>query len=344
MGLADPHVRVETVRRQAVAVGLLLAGEHQSAQLLRGKGVSGPLLENPFFEEVSAVDVGQHLGDHLQPQLQDAGPFLCRQLLHQAMDHQGFAKDGGGFRQGHGVFDVVDGLLGQLGVVIAVSQLVGQGGDVVQGAGEVQENPAFLQGVAIGAEGAAHLPLSGQPIHPAGLEGLVCVGGQVFAEASEQPEDHSLGLLGREAAAGLAQGGEEVVEGQAPWVAQQDGLVPQIAVQDREPLPDSGQHGRQGFRLQAAVGQGFRQGRRIAPELAQGQHLPLDGVQGEGRLGGDGRVGGPLGLIGPFPLGGAGGGGQGPNLREGQLPGALRAFIGECQLCGNLAVQQLPGR
>ena len=120
------------------------------------------------------------------------------------------------------LFGHAEGKARQAAVVPGVAQLMGQGAHVGEGAGEVGQHAALIQGVQLGAESAAALAVPGIHVDPAVFKGMVDEGRHVGGELAHFGQQLFPGFLDGMGLGGIALGGdgrEQIIEGQAVLVA-----------------------------------------------------------------------------------------------------------------------------
>ncbi|MCG3141894.1 MAG: hypothetical protein HDKAJFGB_03235 [Anaerolineae bacterium] len=102
MRFRRPHVRVQRVRVQTVAVGFLLRVRHEFAQFLDRPFARATPLEYALFKQKAARNIHHDLTRALQRIFQNRQLFLRVRLTQRRLFHNRFAKDARRFRQRHG--------------------------------------------------------------------------------------------------------------------------------------------------------------------------------------------------------------------------------------------------
>jgi hypothetical protein len=162
-----------------------------------------------------------------------------------------------------------------------MAKLVRHGGDLVQGAVEVAEDPRLLDRGHVHAERPAHLAAAHLGVDPSLVKGPPRQDLELRGEGPEVPEDELARLLPREDAIRGAHGGEEVPPRKA-LLAQLGRLGAEVAPEGREGVPHRREH-----RLQARPVdvRPIQRGVKAIPAAAtpgESVGLPLDAVHGRG--------------------------------------------------------------
>ena len=127
MGLADPHIGVQTAMIQAIAVALLLRLFHDLAQPVGAQELLLPQLQHLIFKFESGVDIADDL--RLAPELifQQAQPFfLGGSLGYRRGKQQALIEGGGSFRHRHSIAFVQRAMMMNTPVVIGMAQFMSQ--------------------------------------------------------------------------------------------------------------------------------------------------------------------------------------------------------------------------
>ena len=182
-----------------------------------------------------------------------------------------------------------------------VTQFVGKGHHIGEHAVEIGQNAALADFFHTGAECAAPLAAAGEEIDPCIVKCSADHLSQFIIKGRELLQQVCFGILGGKGGGGRAHGGEQIVPRQAVLVAQRLGLGFQILPELGAVLVHGAEHGVQSFLLHIGVLQSPLQRGAIAPKLALGDGLQLDGVQGVCHRLLDGIIAGKLCLVGILP-------------------------------------------
>jgi len=144
--------------------------------------------------------------------------------------------------------------------VKAVPQLVRDGAHLVEGAVEVAQHSALLDGCHTHAERAAALAFALFRVDPSVIEGAFCERAQIRRESAEVLQHKSRGLLKRVDLVGPAQGSKDVPPGEF-LLAQLERLGLEVPAEHRERAPHGLQHGLEWSSCQCAP-HPVRSGRR----------------------------------------------------------------------------------
>ncbi len=131
------------------------------------------------------------------------GQLLLRalRLLKQGAAHQGLGKDGGSFGQRHGVAALAHGQIADEPVVPGVAELVGEGDDVIHGAGVGDKDPRLHRFGKLGTVGPGAPVWGGCGINPSLLRHHAGKVPHLGIEAGERLGDDGDRLLERDLAA-----------------------------------------------------------------------------------------------------------------------------------------------
>ena len=260
------------------------------------------MVKDHGLEAVAGVNIADNLGDVLQLGLHQRHFFLrvLSGVNGSSHDHT-FVEGGGSLRQRHRVIPVQGPMAGQTLVVEGMAKLVSQGHQVREHSVEVGQNTALTQALHTGAECAASLAVPGIEVNPGVVKGSGHHVGKLLVKPGKQVHQIIPGILGGVLLAGLAHRGEQVVPGQAVFVAQGLSLGPEVLPEFGQVLVHGGEHGIQRLPLHVRLLQSPVQGRIVAPQLAVGNGLQLDGVQAVSHRVGNALVAGQFRLIGVLP-------------------------------------------
>jgi len=324
----SPHVGVEEVFIQAVAVGITLCLKHQFGQFYGGEVALLALFEDIAFKEEAAGDVFHDLRGTLEAFFEEAEFFAAGGVLLGGLLDDGFAEDGRGFGEGHGHTALERGAVAEAEVVVGVTKFVGEGGDTAEG-GFIVVQDAGLVLAETGAEGTVALAFSRGSVNPlftVGAEGEVA---HLFAVGAELLGDEGFGFCPRPFASGFADGGEEVVPGEGFGTAEDFSLGAEVAAEVREGLVRGGKHGVKGSTVNSVVEAGAVERRRPTPACAEDVSFVLDAVHGGGKRDFDGFPGGEFGCVGIASGFRVAVGGEGANGTHGEGDGFGAGSWGE---------------
>ena len=283
MALAHPHIGMQAVVIQAVAIALLLGFQHELAEGIRIHEHLLAALKDHLLKAEAGVNVADDLGSVLQLGF-DQGDLLrlVRCLADSRGHYHTLVKGGGSLRQRHGVVVVQRAVILDALIVEGMAQFVGQSDHIGEHTVKIGEDTALAQAFHTGTECAAGLAISGIEVDPGVVIGGRYHLGQFTVEFGEQVDQIFPGVLGGELGGGSAHGGEQIIPGQTVFMSQCFALGLQILPELGQILVHSSQHGVQGFPLHVGVLQRPLQGRGVATELTIGNSLQLDGIQGKG--------------------------------------------------------------
>ena len=233
MRLHGPHVGVELVGVQTVAVGLALRGKHEVVQFLDAEFALGPLFEDAGLQKEARVDVHHDLRGVLQERVQHGQPVGTGGPIKGGGRHESLAEDACRFGQWHGCRTLGGGTVGQVDVVIRVAKFVGKGLDAVETVGEVHEDTGLVTPDAH-AEGAVPFAVPWFGVNPSFTHCPAGDSGEAVGIVREAIDDEGLGLRIGPRTGTLTQWGEEVEPRQWSGVSEEAGLGAEVASEVRE--------------------------------------------------------------------------------------------------------------
>ena len=286
---------------QSVTVGLLLGLQHKSAEGVGVHKLLLPVLKDHGLKPVPGVDVADDLGGILEGGFQNGQLFL---LISGGIQREGIddalVENGGGLSHRHGVIPVQNPVGEDALIVESVAQLMGQGGDGGEGAVKIGKNPALLHALNGFAESTAGLAGAGIEVDPLLPEGPVHQIGQLSVKGGKLFHQICPGAFGGKFGGGLSHRGEDVIPGQAAFVAQSFCFGFQIPPEMGQVFVHGTQHGVQSGTAHVGLLQGPVQWGSVATEFTVRQGFQLNGVQGKGHRALDGIVAGnfcPIGIL-----------------------------------------------
>ena len=283
MALAQPHIRVQEILVQPVAIGFFLRLQHHPAQTPGGEELFLSVREDLRFKQIAAVNIADDLaGVHeLRLQNRQALAVRLRGGIGRVVDDV-FIEGGGRLRHGHGIFLVQWAVVIEIHIVEGVAQLVRQRDDVGIGSVKIRQDTALANGLDALTEGAADLPLAREEINPVVVKGLLHHGAQRFIEAAEKTQEQLPRILHRVFPVVFSHGREHVIPRHPVFMPQRLCLAAQIGPELRQVFVYRRKHGVEGFPLHARIVKRPLQGGLIAPQTAVVEHLQLDGVERKG--------------------------------------------------------------
>ncbi len=306
----------------AVEVGAALGVGHQLAEpvdrqhALLALGRHGPLEEEP------AVDVDHDLGRAGQVAVEDGqlGAGVVARRCQPGLHHDRLAEDAGGLGQRHRRLALQRRAVGQVGVVVGVAQLVGQGLHAVEAAVEVEQHPADLA-LHRHAERPAHLARPGLGVEPAIRRPQCATTSARRGEKLAKAVGHRPGRLVPREPLGLCRPARAGPTTAGPdGVAEQRRLGPVVAGEVGQGGDHRLLHGVERRAVDVVVEQRHVERVGPAPPTVQGVGLALERVEGRGQRDRHRLPRRQLGVEGRPAHGRVGVGGQAPHRAHGQDP------------------------